>query len=952
MSKRTSPESAMFRVNVLGSEDNRVHSEGTIETTPTCLIYTDDQGSKLNWPLHLLTKYGSNGERLFTVEAGDQCPSGPGVYIFTTPHAPYLENIVTRHLSVLLKSGRMASPDPDAFLSLPRNGLRPSTTPPNGLNNSKFKSASLWSLPSNKFQVENLTDKPNITRGGILEVSNQDLVFTDGTTGRRFQWPLVYLRRYGYERNVFSIDASSKCPGGEGIFSFMSDRASELQDLVRTQSKNCFGSQMSLFSPPPPSQAKTSVVKVPTRTQADDSPVFQRSNSLLRRARSAMDLNRNLYEVINISDERKEVGKGTLEVTASDILYIDRLTDEKWRWPLKYLRRYGCDGNVFSFEAGRRCPGGEGLYAFSCDQASEIHEAILLSINGGRKRKEEKLMCASTLSLADPNLGARRGSEQTARRSPELTVPGPRRRSEFSGLGSGRSEQAARMTRRESDQNLTNGLQLTTPPSVKQCPQVPLPEIPADQRILVSATPPRSPSVQSDHLSLPRGSVSSPSLDENDSSEVSSLSSGVTTPPPSGMSTPPPKPPRSEKRKVKKKTKSPARSEHIYDSVNKTNDHTPSLRDKPVHMYEDPALAQREYLDSISNSAVSNPQSSVNASPKAEPHSPHKDPKQHTKIDNGQPSEKQVEKKSKSKKKPKPAAKSNSLLKLLGKRKSIDSGSKAANNDKKSNDKSSPMATSPKESIDHPGTLYENLTENGKTFSPKRESMYANLPSSGSPKYKSSPKHMSMYANIPTQGSMETTSVPDSSSVPQPHRGNTPPPLVGIPDTPSTYQNVSLLVEESIGSPSNMYANIEVTRNGRVTSPPAPQVTTNGHVTSPPTPRVTAGPASYAEVEFIKNPVTDSNRSPDSSLGSTKGSPDISHDAPHVIVSPNNSIRSNDTTSSTEEERVQYERLDFIMMEAVKTQQKQRVSNETFANILERHAKRDNEKNKTGRRNK
>ena len=38
---------------------------------------------------------------------------------------------------------------------------------------------------------------------------------------------------------------------------------------------------------------------------------------------------------------------------------------ENWRWPLKYVSKYGCDFDVFSFEAGRKCLRGGGLYALS-----------------------------------------------------------------------------------------------------------------------------------------------------------------------------------------------------------------------------------------------------------------------------------------------------------------------------------------------------------------------------------------------------------------------------------------------------------------------------------------------------------------------------------------------------------------------------------------------------------
>ncbi len=69
-----------------------------------------------------------------------------------------------------------------------------------------------------------------------------------------------------------------------------------------------------------------------------------------------------------------------MEVTATDLMYTDSKTDEVWEWPLKYLRKYGCDGDVFSFEAGRKCPGGEGLYAFSTPKASQLFDLVARNI--------------------------------------------------------------------------------------------------------------------------------------------------------------------------------------------------------------------------------------------------------------------------------------------------------------------------------------------------------------------------------------------------------------------------------------------------------------------------------------------------------------------------------------------------------------------------------------------
>lgn len=72
-----------------------------------------------------------------------------------------------------------------------------------------------------------------------------------------------------------------------------------------------------------------------------------------------------------------------MEVSANELVYTDGRTHEKWQWPLKYLRKYGCDGNVFSFEAGRKCPGGEGLYAFSTHRASILFDMVAMNINQG-----------------------------------------------------------------------------------------------------------------------------------------------------------------------------------------------------------------------------------------------------------------------------------------------------------------------------------------------------------------------------------------------------------------------------------------------------------------------------------------------------------------------------------------------------------------------------------------
>ncbi len=49
---------------------------------------------------------------------------------------------------------------------------------------------------------------------------------------------------------------------------------------------------------------------------------------------------------------------------------------EQFKWPLNGIRRYGYYKDIFLFESGRKCPHGEGLYAFKCTKAKYLNEAL------------------------------------------------------------------------------------------------------------------------------------------------------------------------------------------------------------------------------------------------------------------------------------------------------------------------------------------------------------------------------------------------------------------------------------------------------------------------------------------------------------------------------------------------------------------------------------------------
>uniref|UniRef100_A0A8C3PQK9 DEAD-box helicase 41 n=1 Tax=Calidris pygmaea TaxID=425635 RepID=A0A8C3PQK9_9CHAR len=76
-------------------------------------------------------------------------------------------------------------------------------------------------------------------------------------------------------------------------------------------------------------------------------------------------------------------------------------------WPYPFLRKFGQDQTVFSFEAGRRSDSGEGTFTFSTPQASELCRAVSAAITSKQQAKEApdpQLFCAP-----DPQLPAQQG---------------------------------------------------------------------------------------------------------------------------------------------------------------------------------------------------------------------------------------------------------------------------------------------------------------------------------------------------------------------------------------------------------------------------------------------------------------------------------------------------------------------------------------------------------------
>ena len=87
------------------------------------------------------------------------------------------------------------------------------------------------------------------------------------------------------------------------------------------------------------------------------------------------DLNANIFQVEYISGTNLPRRNGRLEVTSDSIVYHAK-NRPATRWPLRCLRRYGFDGEKFSFESGRRCPTGPAIFLFKCRSAEELFNTL------------------------------------------------------------------------------------------------------------------------------------------------------------------------------------------------------------------------------------------------------------------------------------------------------------------------------------------------------------------------------------------------------------------------------------------------------------------------------------------------------------------------------------------------------------------------------------------------
>lgn len=60
-----------------------------------------------------------------------------------------------------------------------------------------------------------------------------------------------------------------------------------------------------------------------------------------------------------------------------------------YTWPYRHIRRYGCSKDSFSFEAGRKCSSGEGLFCLISKDASTIFQSVDTHVNSLKASQSE-----------------------------------------------------------------------------------------------------------------------------------------------------------------------------------------------------------------------------------------------------------------------------------------------------------------------------------------------------------------------------------------------------------------------------------------------------------------------------------------------------------------------------------------------------------------------------------
>ncbi|KAG9272086.1 fibroblast growth factor receptor substrate 2 isoform X1 [Astyanax mexicanus] len=118
---------------------------------------------------------------------------------------------------------------------------------------------------------------------------------------------------------------------------------------------------------------------------------------------SIPDNHQSKFKVVNVDDDGNELGAGIMELTEEELVLRTHKCDAV-RWPYLCLRRYGYDSNLFSFESGRRCQTGQGIFAFKCARAEEIFNMLQDIMHNNSISVVEEPVFEQALTHTEPEL--------------------------------------------------------------------------------------------------------------------------------------------------------------------------------------------------------------------------------------------------------------------------------------------------------------------------------------------------------------------------------------------------------------------------------------------------------------------------------------------------------------------------------------------------------------------
>ena len=115
----------------------------------------------------------------------------------------------------------------------------------------------------------------------------------------------------------------------------------------------------------------------------------------------------------------EHITTGTLYINVAELSYFPSgKVEPEFIWPLKYVRRYGRDRKLFSFEAGRRCPKGEGNFTFLTNKADQIFKLVEFNLRLNNKTSDGQSSVSPASSITTTTCQESVTSQQEGHSSP------------------------------------------------------------------------------------------------------------------------------------------------------------------------------------------------------------------------------------------------------------------------------------------------------------------------------------------------------------------------------------------------------------------------------------------------------------------------------------------------------------------------------------------------------